>query len=100
MHFVKEATYQKNYSLLLKFEDWKSKLFDMSPFIENTSLLFRPLKQKEIFKMFSIKNNTVTWITWADVSPDFLYENSIEENDCVNFGEKWVDISEVVSCLK
>lgn len=83
MHFVKEATYKKDYSLLLKFENWKSKIFDMSPFLENKSLIFRPLKQKEIFKMFKVKNNTVTWITWADVSPDYLYENWIEVKNIV-----------------
>jgi len=78
MHFVKEATYNWEYSLLLKFKNWKSKIFDMSPFLENKSLIFRPLKQKDIFKMFEVKNNTVTWITWADISPDYLYENWIE----------------------
>ena len=78
MHFVKEASYNWDYSLLLKFNNWKSKIFDMSPFLENKSLIFRPLKQKEIFKMFKVKNNTVTWITWADVSPDYLYEKWIE----------------------
>jgi hypothetical protein len=46
----------------------------MEPYIENDSLIFRPLKQKDIFKMYSIKWNTVSWITWADISPDFLYE--------------------------
>jgi catabolite regulation protein CreA len=50
----------------------------MSPFLENKSLIFRPLKQKDIFKMFEVKNNTVTWITWADVSPDYLYKNWID----------------------
>ncbi len=78
MHFVKEAKYNWGYSLLLKFKNWKSKIFDMSPFLENKSLIFRPLKQKDIFKMFEVKNNTVTWITWADISPDYLYENWIE----------------------
>ena len=78
MHFVKEATYNWDYSLLLKFKNWKSKIFDMSPFLENKSLIFRPLKQKDIFKMFEVKNNTVTWITWADISPDYLYEKWIE----------------------
>ena len=56
----------------------KKAKFDMSPYLENDSLIFRPLKQKDIFKMFKIKWDTVTWITWADVSPDFLYDNSCE----------------------
>ncbi len=80
MHFVKQASQIWDYILKLTFENWVEKSFDMSPFLENNSLIFRPLKQKDIFKMFSIKWNTVTWITWADVSPDFLYE-------------KWVNIA-------
>ncbi|MDP3380584.1 MAG: hypothetical protein Q8S84_03470 [bacterium] len=35
----------------------------MSPYLENNSLTFRPLKQKDIFKMFKIKGNTISWIT-------------------------------------
>jgi hypothetical protein len=26
--------------------------------------------------MFEIKWDTVCWITWADISPEFLYEKS------------------------
>jgi len=74
MHFIKEANYIKDYLLLTTFDDWTKKIFDMSPYLENNSLIFRPLKQKDIFKMFTIKWNTITWITWADVSPDFIYE--------------------------
>ena len=75
MHFIKDAKYIKDYLLLTTFEDWSKKIFDMSPYIENNSLIFRPLKQKDIFKMYKIKWNTITWITWADISPDFVYEN-------------------------
>ena len=74
MHFVKQATYLDNYSLSLTFEDGVVKKFDMAPFLETDSLIFRPLKQKDIFQMFTIEGDTVTWITGADVSPDFLYE--------------------------
>jgi hypothetical protein len=74
MHLVKEASYIWDYMLKVTFEDWNVKKFDMTPYLENNSLIFRPLKQKDIFKMFQIKWNTISWITWADVSPDFLYE--------------------------
>lgn len=79
MHFVKEATYIWDYNIKITFEDWKVKVFDMSPYLENNSLTFRPLKQKDIFKMFKIKWNTISWITWADISPDFLYEKWINK---------------------
>ena len=75
MHFVKKAEYLTDYKLKLEFEDWLVKSFDMADFLENNSLIFRPLKQKDIFKMFTIKWNTVSWITWADISPDYMYEN-------------------------
>ncbi|MDD2870481.1 MAG: DUF2442 domain-containing protein [Candidatus Gracilibacteria bacterium] len=79
MHFVKEATYIGDYNIKITFEDGKVKVFDMSPYLENNSLTFRPLKQKDIFKMFKIKGNTISWITGADISPDFLYEKGINK---------------------
>ncbi|MDP2091121.1 MAG: DUF2442 domain-containing protein [Candidatus Gracilibacteria bacterium] len=77
MHFVKEASYIGEYNIKITFEDGNVKVFDMSPYLENNSLTFRPLKQKDIFKMFKIKGNTISWITGADISPDFLYEKGI-----------------------
>ncbi len=74
MHTVKSASYFKDHKLKITFNDDIEKIFDVDPYLENNSLIFRPLKQIDIFKMFSIKWNTVTWITWADISPDFLYE--------------------------
>jgi len=75
MHFVKKAEVIDNsYNLKITFENWEVKKFNMEPYLENKSLIFRPLKQKDIFKMFEIKWNTVSWITGADISPDFLYE--------------------------
>ena len=75
MHFVRQASYLDGYRLKLTFEDGSVKQFDMAPYIETDSLMFRPLKQEDIFRMFTIQGDTVTWITGADVSPDFLYEN-------------------------
>ena len=75
MHFVKKAEYLKDYKLKIEFEDKSIKVFDMDKYLENDSLIFRPLKQKDIFKMFEVKWDTIIWITWADISPDFLYEN-------------------------
>jgi hypothetical protein len=55
MHKVQKADYFKDYILKLTFEDGNVKLFDVEPYLENDSLIFRPLKQKDIFKMFEIK---------------------------------------------
>lgn len=75
MHTVKKADYISDYKIKLVFDDNSVKSFDMSPYLENDSLIFRPLKQKYLFKMFEVQWGTITWITWADVSPDFLYNN-------------------------
>jgi Protein of unknown function (DUF2442) len=53
------------------------KVFDMTPYIETDSLAFRPLKQPEIFQMFQVSGDTVTWITGADIAPDRLYSDGI-----------------------
>jgi len=73
MHKVKSAKYLKNYELEILFENWKSKCFNMESYI-NKGLSFIPLKEKNIFQMFKVKGDTIVWITWADMSPDFLYE--------------------------
>ena len=41
--------------------------------------VFEPLKNKDYFKAFSIKYNTVEWENGADFAPEFLYEKGIRE---------------------
>lgn len=75
MHKIIKAKYFKKYTIQVFFDDDSIKYFDMSPYI-NDWISFIPLQDEDVFKMFSIKWNTVSWITWADVSPDFIYDNA------------------------
>ena len=36
--------------------------------------VFRPLKDLEYFKRFTIKFNTIEWENGADFAPEYLYE--------------------------
>jgi hypothetical protein len=36
--------------------------------------IFKPLLDKEYFKSFSIRLNTICWKNEADFAPEFLYE--------------------------
>ena len=74
---VVAAEHTKAYILKLTFQTGEVKYFDMAPYLENSSLVFRPLKHPDIFKMFRIAGHTVTWITWADMAPEKLYTESI-----------------------
>ena len=66
MHTVKSASYFKDHKLKITFNDDIEKIFDVDPYLENNSLIFRPLKQIDIFKMFSISK--VLFIQYLAVS--------------------------------
>lgn len=70
---VQKAEYVHDYLLNLTFQTGEVKQFDMAPYLENDSLVFRPLKQPDIFQMFVVDNGTVVWITGADMAPERLY---------------------------
>jgi hypothetical protein len=38
--------------------------------------VFGPLRNYQTFELFSIKEGTVVWETWADFCPNVLYEKS------------------------
>ncbi len=74
---VQKAEYAHDYLLNLTFQTGEVKQFDMAPYLENDSLVFRPLKQPDIFKMFRVDGGTVSWITGADMAPERLYSEGI-----------------------
>ncbi len=75
--YVQKAEYVHDYLLSLTFQTGEVKQFDMAPYIENDSLVFRPLKQPDIFKMFVVDGGTVSWITGADMAPERLYNEGV-----------------------
>ena len=62
MHKITNAKYIKDHILELEFDNSEVKIINIRPYINN-GISFIPLKEKEIFKMFRIKGNTITWIT-------------------------------------
>jgi ABC-type uncharacterized transport system substrate-binding protein len=75
MHTVKQAKYLEDYKILLTFEDRSKKIVDFQKALNGfKGQIFRPLRDKEYFKTFTVYLDTVTWPNEADVSPDYLYE--------------------------
>jgi len=69
---VKKAKYLKDYKILLEFNDGVSMTVDLEK--ELNGKIFEPLKDKDYFKTFSIKFNTIEWSNGADLAPEYLYQ--------------------------
>lgn len=78
MHRVIKATQiPDTYKLELIFDDKKTKVFDAEIYVWWDSFIFWPLKNKQTFSLFEVKDDTVVWETWADFCPNVLYEKSV-----------------------
>ncbi len=73
MHLVKTASYAGDYRLKIRFDDGRTKLVDLGPYLDGP--IFEPLKDLSYFKRFQVNEDidTVVWPNNADFSPDFLY---------------------------
>ena len=69
---VKNAKYLNDFTVLLEFNDGVSKTVNLEN--ELNDKIFVPLKDKNYFKNFSIKFNTIEWDNGADFAPEFLYQ--------------------------
>lgn len=78
MHFVKSASYAGDYRLKVRFDDDRTKLVDLSPYLDGP--IFEPLKDISYFRQFKVNRDidTVVWPNDADFSPDFLYSIGID----------------------
>jgi hypothetical protein len=66
------AEYLTDYKILLKFNNGESKTVDLKN--ELVGDIFEPLRNKEYFKQFTIKYNTIEWMNGADFAPEYLHE--------------------------
>ncbi len=69
---VKKAKYLKDYKILLEFNDGITMTVDLEN--ELNGKIFEHLKDKDYFKTFSIKFNTIEWSNGADIAPEYLYQ--------------------------
>ena len=81
---VKDATYLKDYRIILIFSDGLKKIVDLEK--ELWGKIFEPLKDKELFKTFTLNPFTIEWSNGADFAPEFLYEIGEEIESIENTG--------------
>lgn len=74
---VTKAEYLTDYKLRLEFNEGTVMSVDLES--ELVGKVFEPLKDKDYFKAFSIKYNTIEWENGADFAPEFLYEKGSRE---------------------
>ena len=68
---VKSVTADKDYALLVTFENGETKIFDMNPYLDFG--VFTELKDKNYFKQVKPFMGAVAWPHGQDVCPDTLY---------------------------
>jgi hypothetical protein len=76
---VTNAQYLHDYSLKVWFNDGTVKVVDLSG--ELHSEVFRPLKDKDVFRNFEIVFNTISWPNGADLAPEFLHHIGIDAQE-------------------
>lgn len=69
---VVKAEYLNDYRIKLWFNNQVVKVVDLANSLNVD--VFRPLKDLEYFKRFTIKFNTIEWENGADLAPEYLYE--------------------------
>jgi hypothetical protein len=71
---VMHAEYLGEYNIRLRFADGAEGDVDLSS--ELYGEIFVPLKDKNLFRQFSIhpEFGTLVWANGADIAPEFLYE--------------------------
>jgi len=72
---VKEAKYQHDYIVWLRFNDGAEGEVNLADELEGE--IFGPLKDINKFKSFKVDPilETIVWENGADLAPEFLYEN-------------------------
>ncbi|MFQ5631452.1 MAG: DUF2442 domain-containing protein [bacterium] len=71
---VISAKYLDGYRLFLSFKNGYKGIVDLKSIIQQEKRnIFKPLKERDYFKNFSIRFNTICWENEADLAPEFLY---------------------------
>ena len=76
---IKDVQGLNNYKLLLTYENYERRIFDVTPYIKGD--WYGKLKDVTYFKSVHIAGDTVRWADGQDLAPHELYENSVSELD-------------------
>lgn len=74
---VVKAEYAGGYRVRLWFNNHIEKTVDLESSLKGK--VFKPLKDKEKFKCFTIRFNTIEWENGADFAPEYLMELPVAE---------------------
>lgn len=72
--YVKTVIPQKDYTLLLTFENGDNKIYDAKPLLEYK--IYEPLKNIGFFMQARADFGTVVWNDEIDIAPENLYHYS------------------------
>ena len=72
---VNDVKPQKDYKLLITFEDGSKKIYDARPLLQKA--LFKKLNNISFFMQAKAQYGTVTWDDDTDIAPEHLYDASI-----------------------
>lgn len=75
---VKKVIPQKNYTLLLTFEDGKTGVYDFRPDLSRS--IFKNQQNIDFFMKAKVLYGTVVWPDDSDIAPEHLYEKSTPIN--------------------
>ena len=69
---ISKAEYLGDYRIRLWFNNDEVRVVDLADSLCGEAFL--PLRDKDYFKQFSIRFNTIEWENGADFAPEYLYE--------------------------
>lgn len=76
---VIQANYIDGYRIAILFNDGVKKIVDFTNLLKKDMPVFKPLKDINIFKNFTV-TDTLEWDNGKiDIAPEYLYENGIKD---------------------
>ena len=79
---VVSANYLGAYKVFLTFNNGYKAALDLEETIlHEKRMIFRPLRQQEYFRNFTVKFNTICWENEADFAPEFLYDLAHQQTE-------------------
>jgi len=77
---VTKAEYIKDYFIMLNFDNGEKGIVDLKSTIFNDKRkIFKPLRNVDFFKNFSLDSWTINWENELDLSPEYLYELAMKK---------------------
>ena len=76
-----KAEYVDGYRIRVLFNDGRTGIVDLSDSLWGP--VFEPLKNKDVFKQFTLSStlHTICWDNDADFAPEYLYKKMVEQTN-------------------